>query len=238
MRVKNYQEELVLNTINLVLQDRQDVEPDSLLIHDVAAYTLNRIPPRYIMSERGFTRLASEYWVDDGDEGGLTNLVELVFLINRAIDVVTNRRKKDNGGHSQVKTGKAEAPEIKESVKYWHNFPHLMGKVLDRQTKEPVYGIRITLFLNGKLAEPAEPGWVNPYYTNYGTKGFFSFWPKPLPSEKEDRSFDVNVQFEHPDYDEMKLTKRLDTKGDLQLHNYIKVDNIFHLGTCELKRRA
>ena len=49
MQVKNYQEELVLNTIDLVLQDREDVKPDELLVHDIAAYTLNRIHPKYIM---------------------------------------------------------------------------------------------------------------------------------------------------------------------------------------------
>jgi competence protein ComFB len=239
MRVKNYQEELVLNTINLVLQDRSDVDPDNLLIHDVAAYTLNRIPPRYIMSERGFTRLASEYWVDDGAEGGLTNLVELVFLVNRAIDVVTNRRKRDNGnGHAKASAGSPETPEIQEAVKYWHNFPHLMGKVLNSRTREPVYGVRITLYLDGELAESAEPGWVNPYYTNYGTKGFYSFWPKPLPSESETRTFDVEVLFEHPDHEVERMRQTLETRGDLQLHNYIKVDNIFHLGTCELEAKG
>ena len=45
------------------------------------------------MSERGFTRLASDAWIDREDDSGLLNLVELLLLENKAIDVVKNRRE-------------------------------------------------------------------------------------------------------------------------------------------------
>jgi hypothetical protein len=235
MRVKNYQEELVLNTINLVLEDRRDVKPDELLIHDVAAYTLNRIPPKYIMSERGFTRLASEYWLDDGSETGLTSLVELVLLINRAIDVVTSRRK-SGGPKAVIQAQPAEMTDIPK-IEYWHNFPQIIGKVIDKKTKQPVYGICVTLYIDGKKSEPAEPGWQNPYHTNFGTKGFYSFWPKPVTSESESKRFSVTVTFEHPDYAGSAYEKIVKTKGDFQLHNYIKVEDIFNLGTQSIVHR-
>jgi competence protein ComFB len=229
MQVKNYQEELVLNTIDLVLQDRADVKPDELLIHDVAAYTLNRIPPKYIMSERGFTRLASEYWLDNGNESGLTSLVELVLLINRAIDVVTSRRQ-GGGPKVVIQAQPTEMPDIEE-IEYWHNFPQIIGKVVDKKSKKPVYGICVTLYINGEKAEPAEAGWQNPYHTNFGTKGFYSFWPRPFTSPDDSSESSVRVTFEHPDYTDSISEQVIETKGDFGPHNYIKVESIFNLGT-------
>ncbi len=235
MQVRNYQEELVLNTIDLVLQDRGDVKPDKLLVHDIAAYTLNRIPPKYIMSERGFTRLASEYWLDDGNESGLTSLVELVLLINRAINVVTSRRQ-GGGPNVVIQAQPAEIPDIQE-IEYWHNFPQIIGKVVDKKSRKPIYGICVTLYIDGEKSDPAEPGWQNPYHTNSGTKGFYSFWPRPVTSLKESNKLLIKVTFEHPDYKDFAYEKIIETKGDFQPHNYIKVESIFNLGTQNIEHR-
>ena len=43
MKLKNYQEDLVLYVADIVIKDRPDVAADKDLLHDVAAYTLNRI---------------------------------------------------------------------------------------------------------------------------------------------------------------------------------------------------
>jgi competence protein ComFB len=63
MELKNYQEDLVLHIAEIVLEDRPDVKKGGGLLLDVAAYALNRLPPRYILSERGFTRLAADHYV-------------------------------------------------------------------------------------------------------------------------------------------------------------------------------
>jgi len=235
MQVKNYQEELVLNTIDLVLQDREDVKPDELLVHDIAAYTLNRIPPKYIMSERGFTRLASEYWVDDGNDTGLTSLVELVLLINRAIDVVTSRRQSADPT-VVIQAQPAGMPDIQE-IEFWHNFPQIIGKVVDEKSKKPVYGMCVSLYIDGKKSDPAEPGWQNPYHTNFGTKGFYSFWPRPVTSPNESNNFSIKVTLEHPEYKDTICEKVIETRGDFQPHNFIKVETIFNLGTQYIAQR-
>ncbi len=231
MKVKNYQEELVLNTIELILQDRSAIEADELFVHDVAAYTLNRIPPKYIMSERGFTRLASEYWLDNGSDRGFTNLVELVVLVNRAIDLVSSRRRPaaESGGPGPT-SERAAVP----AVEYWHNFPHFIGKVMINNDHDPVYGVCVTLYLDGRKSEPAEAGWQNPYFTNEATQGFFSFWPRPTRSEVEARKYSVAVSFEHPDYEPQTIERLIETKADYEYSDYIKVDEIYNLGTVSL----
>ena len=52
MKLKNYQEDIVLHVIDIMLEDNPEIEADETLISDVAAYVLNRIPAKYIMSER------------------------------------------------------------------------------------------------------------------------------------------------------------------------------------------
>jgi competence protein ComFB len=235
MKVKNYQEDLVMRTINLVLEDRSDVPRNDNLIRDVAAYTLNRMPPKYIMSERGFTRLASEFWTN-GSNGGdstehLLDLVEMVLLIHRGIDVVTNRRKPDGAAEAAAE----EAVESDEPVGYWHNFPHFIGKVADKATKKPVFGVRATLYINGEMAHSADEGWPNPYFTNKGSKGFYSFWPHPRRTQEEQKNFAIMVTLELPGYRTATQEMTLATQGDFQWNDYIDTDSIYSLGTCYLE---
>ena len=49
------------HAIDIVLEDEPELRADEGFIYDVAAYVLNRIPPRYLMSERGFLRHAVEH---------------------------------------------------------------------------------------------------------------------------------------------------------------------------------
>ncbi|MCK4515693.1 MAG: late competence development ComFB family protein, partial [Spirochaetaceae bacterium] len=60
MKLKNYQEDVVLRAIDIALEDQSEVVSDPAFVNDVAAYVLNRVPPRYVMSERGFLRLTVE----------------------------------------------------------------------------------------------------------------------------------------------------------------------------------
>jgi len=235
MKVKNYQEDLVMRTINLVLEDRSDVPKNESLVRDVAAYTLNRMPPKYIMSERGFTRLASEFWTN-GSNGGdstehLLDLVEMVLLIHRGIDVVTSRRKPDGAAEAETETG----IESDEPIGYWHNFPHFIGKVVDQATRKPVFGVRATLYINGEKAHSADDGWPNPYFTNKGSKGFYSFWPQPRRYKAEQKNFTIMVTLELPGHKTATQEMTLATQGDFQWNDYIDTNSIYSLGTCYLE---
>jgi hypothetical protein len=236
MKVKNYQEDLVLRTINLVLEDRQDIPQNKTLVQDVAAYTLNRITPKYIMSERGFTRLASEFW-SNGSNGetaeNLIELVELVLLVNRGINVVKSRRK--TGLLKKKTLAETRAIGEVETIGYWHNFPHFIGKAVDGISKKPVYEVRATFYINGEKAHPAEDSWQNPYFTNEGSKGFYSFWPEPRMYEEEQKEFNITVTLEHPDYETATQEMTLSTQGDFQLNDYIETESIYNLSTCYLK---
>ena len=230
MKLKNYNEDLVLSMIDLVLEDRTDVESSENLVHDVAAYVLNRIPPRYIMSERGFTRMAGEHWVESENDGGLTNFVELVILVNKAIELITHRRRAaSNGVHSGGELGIGE-------LELWHNFPQVVGKIVDADTREPVYGATIAFLVDGEHSRPAEPSWSNPYATNAATKGFFSFWPQSMRSKDEASSHELAITVAHESYQQLELQRQIDIQASLTLPDSISGDNILNLETLRLKR--
>ncbi|UCF98525.1 MAG: late competence development ComFB family protein [Spirochaetaceae bacterium] len=231
MKLKNYQEDLVLYVADIVMKDRPDIEADENLLHDVAAYTLNRLPPRYILSERGFTRLAADHWVDSDNEDGLASLVEVLILVNKAIDIVKSRRKIESSTWGAAQSPEEEIPDVR---KFWHNLPYLIGRVLDKESRKPVLDACVRVTIDGRLAEPAERGWLNPYCTNAGTKGFYSFLPKPIRSRSKNRIFTLGLRIEHRDYEPVSLERKFDTVGELTTYQYIRSDQILNLSDTYL----
>jgi competence protein ComFB len=231
MKLKNYQEDLVLYVADIVIKDRPDIKVGENLLHDVVAYTLNRLPPRYILSERGFTRLAADHWVDADSEDGLAGLVEVLILVNKAIDIIKSRRKPREAAAEARSMEEEDLPDVR---KYWHNLPYLIGRVLDKNTKKPVLDASVRVSINGKLAEPAEQGWLNPYRTNAGTKGFYSFLPKPIRSRSKNKKFILELTIEHPNCEAVTVEKAVDTAGELTTYQFIRSDQILNLGNTYL----
>jgi competence protein ComFB len=229
MDLKNYQEDLVLHIARIVLEDRPDVKQSEGLLLDVAAYALNRLPPRYILSERGFTRLAADHYIEADNGNGLAGMVEVLLLVNKAVDTIAGRRKPSDG---RPATGEEE----QALLGYWHNLPYLIGRVAERGNA--VVGASVTLYVNGKLASPAtEAGWINPYVTNAATRGFYSFLPKSCRSRERTRHFRLRLAVAHPDFREASLERTLQTEGEFSPLDRIDSDHILSLGTLNLVRR-
>jgi hypothetical protein len=237
MKLKNYQEDLVLYVADLVLQERPDIEHNESFLHDVAAYTLNRLPPRYIHSERGFTRLAADHWVDGSNGQGLASLVEVLLLVHKAIDTIQHRRKSQIGPESGGSDAPGEA-ELPDPLGYWHNLPYLIGRVVDRDSDEAIEGVSVSIELDGQPAEAAEGNWQNPYRTSRATRGFYSFLPRPQRSRSRNRHFTLRIVLEHPDYETQSLERALHTEGDYTRQQAILSDQILDLGFTPLQRRS
>ena len=232
MRLKNYNEDLVLETVKIVLRDRKDVTASRSFVLDVAAYALNRIPPKYITSERGFTREVVH--ADNGngqEEERLINVIELITLVNRAVDVVARRRRE------AVPARRRTTLTLKDAdlhLTYFYNMPHIFGRVVDQSNGQPVIAARATLWVNEQVSVPAEPGWHNPITTNEQTKGYFSFWPQVEMGDSETTKVDLRVSFEHDRYRPFDVKKSLKVTGDFFVHDYIRGDKLLDLGTLPL----
>jgi hypothetical protein len=241
MKLRNYQEEIVLAVIPLVLEDHPDIVADDTLVHDVAAYVLNRLPPRYIMSERGLTRIAAEQWLLDPDERAkrgakgpadpaLLGMVGLLILVNKAVEVVAGRRAAAGRTHPQ-RRGRKPAGTMDFDSGYWHNFPQIIGRVLDAKRKTAVVGATVTLQA-GKLGVlRTERGWSNPCTIQEKTDGYFSLWPHALRDSKENRLVAMTFTFQHPGYATATVVHRYHSRGELVAGEELRLDQVINLGT-------
>ena len=231
MKIKNYQEDIVLHAISVLMEDQPDLRNDQTFINDVAAYVLNRMSPKYIMSERGFTRLAVSHLLENGNGEGISDLVELMALINSGIKVVKERRRSTGEKREDDQDVGIFDPN---QIEYLHNFPQLIGLVVDGTSGNFVPNACVTLYLDGVIAAQAESGWVNPYITNSLTKGAFSFWPKAIKDSAEEKSFEIKISAEHEKYKLFSNERKVLTKGALRVFNFIDGESIINLEPCRL----
>ncbi len=235
MRLKNYNEDLVLDTVKIVLKDRADVRPTRSFILDVAAYVLNRIPPKYIMSERGFTHEVLQAGGSDDAEGQrLVNVIELITHVNRAIDVVARRRRDGVPSRLRVRSP-AAADDPGQRITYFYNMPHIFGRIVDARDGKPVISAEATLWINDKVAAPAESGWRNPYLTNEQTSGYFSFWPQVETGESDSVRMQVTIGFEHEKYQPLQFRRNLKVPGEFFVYDYIRGDKLLDVGTLAMQ---
>lgn len=223
MKLKNYQEDIVLHLIELILQEQSQKNGyDEFFINDVAAYTLNRLKPKYIMSERGVTRFISSNLDDSEPDTGLSEYVKIMLLINHAVWIVQSRRTADVQGTADPHE------EIMEGV---HNYPFMVGKVINPKDRIPA-GAELTLMLNGELAVSAEPGWPNPYVLHEHTKGYYSFWPAPSSCSQNELEHYVEIIAKHPEYGDRRVETTLTTTKEPVKTDAIQDEHIFELPIC------
>lgn len=236
MRLKNYNEDLVLDTVKIVLKDRKDIRPTRAFVVDVAAYALNRIPPKYITSERGFTREFIQPEGSCGEDGErLFTIIELITLVNRAIEVV-GRRRRDNLKQPAARSAAAEAlEEIPLRLTYFYNMPHIFGRIVDARDGRPVISAEATLWVNDKVSVPAEPGWQNPYQTNEQTRGYFSFWPQAEMGDSDCLRVELRINLDHGSYKPFTFHKSVKVPGEFFVHDYIRGDKLLDIGTLTLE---
>ena len=227
MELKNYQEDVVLGLIDILLEDSPEYLRDQHFKYDVAAYTLNRISPKYFMSERGFTRFADLYLADQNDSESFANLVELSVIVQRGIETVKMRRSHNEHGEGTRKRRVS-------TVEYIHNFPHIIGRILDSGDRTPVADAEVALLVDGTPIAPADSGWPNPYLTTVAGKGYFSFWPRYLSDASGELDHRLTLTVNHDSYERFELLCPIATKGEFHQQEIIRSESIVNLEPCLL----
>jgi len=227
MKLKNYQEDVVLRAVEIALEDHPDLLGDENFVNDVAAYVLNRVPPRYVMSERGFLRLALEHLGEADQDRSLANVIELMMIVNRGVELVQSRRTTAIVDTASLVSSGGLSTET--GVEYVHNYPQILGRVVNASTGEAVYGATVTMYLDGDVVPPAASGWQNPYVTHEQTRGHFSFWPRSTRSEEPELTAELLFTVEHPEYRGFRAVERISTSGDFDPEHTIRGDKIVSL---------
>ncbi|SIP90335.1 competence protein ComFB [Alkalispirochaeta americana] len=152
---------------------------------DAICYVLNRIPPRYISSGRGYAHLTEEL------RGDTQLQVDLVRLAHEGLQRVSAVSRAFYGTPSgSVPPGPC------------FNFPTIKGRVLDGNSFFPLSEITVTLRQGGTEAAMFDNRWSNPYTTSEKTRGMYNFWPASVVAEEEQatRTFDFEILLEGPGF--------------------------------------
>ncbi len=173
---------------------------------DTANYVLNRIPPHYIVSGRGFTHSTGIFH----DQQINADIEKLAIEGMRLVSSAKRPYHMDNKSINQEK-----APRC------LFNFPRFTGTVYDGSTFEPVSGAKILLKLNEKPAQMIDVTWLNPTHTFDSTKGNYSFSVESLESQKEGelKKFTFTVEVSAPGYEDTALSFTVPLYSELTADN-------------------
>ena len=208
MPVNNLIKDIVINTLDEVLKKESQNDVSSASRDDIIAYVLNRVPPKYVTSERGFLYgiLDARYKVQER--------IDVLFLIYEAIYRILNRR-------NAATTAKGiSVPELNAYL------PHIVGQVLEESTLSVIPDVEVTLMYDKNLTAMVDDDWQNPYRTSQATKGHYHFWPKYSESiMKKTAGIPFRLTFRHPHCNDQSLDLTLDVsnKSDFGISQFIPI---------------
>ncbi len=187
MKIHNILEDEVISRVKTIYSD-EDIQKAEWF-HcgceqcklDTVAYVLNRLTPRYVVSERGIAHAVSEHASQlDAD---------VDFLIIEGIKKVSTVRRSFHGKEPLYEN------EIDEFVSAY-NFPIFHGTIYDGESFEPLKHGTIILKLDNDPVEMIDETWSNPYSLHVSTNGAYAFWVKPIIAENFDMQKTFNFQIE------------------------------------------
>ena len=195
MKIHNQVEELVIETVDEVFGEIENTNENGQCYCDqcrldVACYVLNRVPPRYIISERGFAHMDAE--------NSLQQKADLITLINGGMSRVSHS-KRPNFPHR-------ERDEIVAPEGPFFNFPVIKGRAFHGATFSPLQKSEVMLSCSDATMRMANANWQNPFPLTSQVSGRFGYWPAPISADSigETKTFDFAVVVQGEGLDEMR----------------------------------
>jgi len=196
MDIHNANEEIVFNKVQQIFEEiKKSGNHEKFCLceqcrADTICFTLNRIEPYYIVSNRGLTRL---------DQSGLLRQqieADITMLIYKGIKMV-NHNLRPTAPHDGTSS---EKPRLNFPV---FDIPTISGRIFDGVSFEPVVDIDVALYSEGELVPGRNSNWQNPYTIVPSTPGVFSFWPSPVITTATDIAKDIKyvIKVNSPNYE-------------------------------------
>ena len=237
MDFHNVNEDTVVNSVqNIFNEIDAGGNPDNLCLCyqcrvDTICYTLNRIEPHYVVSNRGYTRLDRDSIKKQQLEADLTSLIyKGIRLVNH------NQRPTAPHDGTQVSIHKVHHPVF--------DIPTIAGRIFNGVSFEPVAGIDVSLFCDGELVKMRNTNWQNPFSMVESTPGSYSFWPAPITADSPDitKEFKFSIRVQSADFETLthffniSSTSKFHTPRSYALNRTFKLPDlyIFPPGDAEL----
>lgn len=225
MEIHNILEEKVIHRVNELYDT---IKTDSSITWlecdcehcrlDVIAYTLNKLPPRYIVSGRGITHNAIEKKMQLS--------ADMDAIIVEGIKKISNTTRPY---HTQNKITDNEPNSA------FFNFPCFIGSAFDGETFAPIQNATITFSENDIPVPMRDYTWLNPYTINEQTQGVYSFLPKAKKAQNPDvkQKFHFTVSVEAENYEntaivfETTVTSTLGIQKTLHTDTSVRIQDVY-----------
>jgi len=196
MDIHNTNEDLVFSSVQEIFDGIQaGGNPENFCLCyqcriDTVCYTLNRIEPNYIVSNRGFTRIEQAGVKHQQIEADITT------LIYKGLRVV-NHNMRPTAPHDGTP---ANVHKINSPM---YDIPTIAGRIFDGISFEPITGVEIALYHQGKLVAMRNNNWQNPFSMVASTPGAYSFWPLPIPADAPDdvKDFKFSIKIDSTEHE-------------------------------------
>ena len=197
MDIHNTNEDVVFEAVQAIFDGiRNNGNPEQFCLCyqcriDTICYTLNRIEPNYIVSNRGFTRI---------DHSGIKRQqidADINALIYKGLRLVQhNLRPTATHNPDEIHVQKVIATPL-------FDIPTIAGRIFNGVSFEPIVGVDIALYLDGEPVQMRNTNWQNPYTMVPSTPGAFSFWPAPIPTDRPEvtKEFKFSLRIHSPDFE-------------------------------------
>ncbi|MCL2443945.1 MAG: late competence development ComFB family protein [Treponema sp.] len=198
MDIHNTNEDMVFSAVQTIFDEIQESgNPEKYCLCyqcriDTVCYTLNRIEPNYIVSNRGFSRIEQSNLKRQQIEADITSLIyKGLRLVNH------NLRPTAPHDGTVASSYKVHSP--------MYDIPTIAGRIFNGASFEPVSGIDVGLYCEGELVDMRNNNWQNPFTMVPSTPGVFTFWPAPMTADSPDntKEFKFVLKVNSPDYEQL-----------------------------------
>jgi competence protein ComFB len=158
---------------------------------DAACYVLNRIPQRYVSSQRGEAYTEQEIQHDE------QLYADIVTLTHEALRRVSSVRRSFYGD-GDVSVQRVLGPHF--------YMPMVKGRLLDGMGFEPVADVSVLLLLDDNPVPMLDSRWQNPYHLASNIAGTFVFWPEPVAADRDgvERRFEFEIRIDSVGFEPFK----------------------------------
>jgi len=238
MEIHNVSEDVVFSSVHKIFEIiRNEGNPEGLCLCeqckiDTICYTLNRIMPHYIVSNRGITRIEQDWTGKQQAEA------DIATLIYKGLRVV-NHNLRPTAIHDETIS---EDKVLTEPAFY---IPTIIGRLFDGETFAPLAGVTVELYSKGDLVPMRNRNWQNPFTLVTNTPGAFTFWPAPVIAKTLDvhSIFEYSIKVESPQYETLThffkipvVSSMLTSYASASMDRTFKLPDLylFHPGEAEI----
>ena len=224
MEIHNISEDIVYSSVQAIIDViKKEGNPTGLCLCDqckldTICYVLNRVEPRYIVSNRGITRIEQDW------TGKQQTEADIATLIYKGLKLV-NHNQRPNTNHDESASGK------KTTNQPMFEIPAIIGRLFDGETFAPVVGATVELRSNGEIVSMRNTNWQNPFTLIENTPGSYSFWPAPFSADTVDKHITVeySLKIESAQYDTLTHFFKIPTVSSIQTLSPYSLERTFKL---------